>query len=472
MTQDANTAENVGKGRIMELSRTQLQERVAQNWASLIALLSKKVSLKSVSAQGITGDHMKRSAQFVADQLTDAGLPAHVEQATNPDGTPGAFEVVGEKHVRDDAPTVLLYAHHDVQPVPDKLAWNSDPWKLTTIGDRAYGGGSVDDGGGIAIHVGALKALGDDLPVNVKVFIEGEEEMGSESFIPFLQTHRDAFAADVIIVCDSGNWRPTTPSLTTSLRGAAECDVTVQVLDHPVHSGQYGGPILDANTSAALLIASLYDKNGSVAVPGLVSQPVVGGLQQDIDEDQLRADTSVVDGYHFAGEGSLASRLWVKPSLAVIGFDAHPVDGSFNVLAQSARFRLSLRTAPRQNAQEALDILAEFLTSHAPFGAHVSVTKLDAGTGWAMDANSEVTKDAEQALAEGYGTQPINQGQGGSIPFIPELQKLFPQAKVLVTGPEDPISAAHSPNESISLPGLKGGILAEALLLQKLAEKK
>jgi acetylornithine deacetylase/succinyl-diaminopimelate desuccinylase-like protein len=379
--------------------------------------------------------------------------------------------VVGEKHVADDAPTVLLYAHHDVQPVPDASQWKTDPWKLTTVGDRAFGRGSVDDGGGIAIHVGALTALGEDLPVNVKVFIEGEEEMGSESFIPFIQAHQKAFDADVIVVCDSGNWRPTTPSLTTSLRGAAECDVTVRVLGHPVHSGQYGGPILDANTSAALLIASLYNEHGSVDVPGLLSQPVVGGLQQDLDPDQLREDTSVVPGYEFAGEGSLASRLWVKPSLAVIGFDAHPVDGSFNVLADTARFRLSLRTAPSQDAGQALDVLADYLVANAPFGAQVSVEKIDAGTGWAMDPDSDVAADAEKALADGYGTAPINQGQGGSIPFIPELQKIFPKAKVLVTGPEDPVSAAHSPNESISLPGLKGGVLAEALLLQSLANK-
>ncbi len=455
----------------MALSRSELGRRVDALRGQIFDLLARKVALRSVSAEGITGEHMRRSARFVADELAKTGLPARVEQSTNPDGTPGAFEVVGERHVSDDAPTVLLYAHHDVQPVPDASVWKTDPWKLTKIGDRAYGRGSVDDGGGIAIHVGALTALGDDLPVNVKVFIEGEEEMGSESFIPFIRSHKDAFDADVIIVCDSGNWEPTTPSLTTSLRGAAECDVTVRVLAHPVHSGQYGGPILDANTTAALLISSLYDKDGQVAVPGLLSQPVVGGLQEDLDPDRLRKDTSVVEGYRFAGTGSLASRLWVKPSLAVIGFDAHPVDGSFNVLVDTARFRLSLRTAPAQDAGRALDVLAGYLTSHAPFGAQVSVEKIDAGTGWAMDPTSDVTADAEKALEEGYGTAPVNQGQGGSIPFIPELQKIFPAAKVLVTGPEDPVSAAHSPNESISLPGLRGGILAEALLLQSLAQK-
>lgn len=447
-----------------------ISRAVNDQWDAVMDMLARKVALKSVSAHGITAPHMKRSAQFVADQMKQVGVNARVVQAVNPDGTPGAFEVIGEKHVSDSAPTVLLYAHHDVQPVDDPSVWNTDPWKLTVKGDRAYGRGSVDDGGGLAIHRGAIGALGDDLPVNVKIFLEGEEEMGSESFIPFLTAHRSDFQADTIIVCDSGNWKPTVPSLTTSLRGEAECDVTVTVLKHSIHSGQYGGPILDANTLAAMLISSMYDEKGTVAIPGIVSQPVVGGLDQDFDEQQLRHDTSVVDGYQFAGTGSLASRLWVKPSLAVIGFDAHPVDGSFNVLADSARFRLSLRTAPRQDAHEALKALTKFIESHRPFGAHVSVTPLDAGTGWAMDPSSDVTKVAERSLADGYGVQPVNQGQGGSIPFIPELQKLFPQAKVLVTGPEDPISAAHSPNESISLPGLKSAITAEALLLARLGE--
>lgn len=451
------------------LSAEEIRSRVEEQWPQVFDMLARKVALRSVSAEGITGPQMRASADFVAQRMREVGVDAQVVQSTNPDGTPGAFEVVGQRHVSDDAPTVLLYAHHDVQPVPDPSAWNTDPWRLTVRGDRAYGRGSVDDGAGIAIHRGALGALGDDLGVNVKVFIEGEEEMGSESFIPFLTAHRDAFDADVIIVCDSGNWQPMVPSLTTSLRGAAECDVTVRVLGHPVHSGQYGGPILDANTSAALLIASLYDEKGNVRVPGIISQPVVGGLQQDFDDARLRADTSVVDGYRFAGEGSLASRLWVKPSLAVIGFDAHPVEGSFNVLADTARFRLSLRVAPGQDAGEALDALERYLLSHAPFGAQVSVTKLDAGTGWAMDPDTDVARDAEEALREAFGTDPVNQGQGGSIPFIPELQKLYPDTKVLVTGPEDTVSAAHSPNESVCVPALKDDIVAEALMLARFA---
>ena len=416
----------------------ELRARVEADFGRVVDLLGRKVALKSISAEGITAEHMKRSAEFVADELRQVGIDAKVVQSRNPDGTPGAWEVIGSKIVDPQAPTVLLYAHHDVQPVPDPSAWDTDPFVATKV--------------------------------NIKVFVEGEEEMGSPSFIPFIEDHRDEFASDVIVVADSGNWSADIPSLTTSLRGNTCVDVNVKVLHHPVHSGQYGGPILDANTLAAMLIASMYDANGDLAVPGVAAQEPVGGLQRDLDEATVREDAGIVDSYRLAGTGSLASRLWTKPSVTVIGFDAHPVEGSFNVVSPETTFRLSLRTAPSQHPQEAQDALAAFLQAHAPFGAEVKVTKLENGMGWAMDPNAVATKDALAAMEEAFGVAPINKGEGGSIPFIPELQRIFPSAQVLVTGPEDPKANAHSPNESISLPGLKNNILAEALLLAKLGE--
>ena len=430
------------------LTANEIRSRVESDWNRIVKVLSEKVALQSISANGITAEHMRRSAQFVADELRLVGVDAKVVQASNADGTPGAWEVIGSHIVNPDAPTVLLYAHHDVQPVPDP----------------------ADDGGGIAIHSGALKALGNDLKVNIKVFIEGEEEMGSPSFIPFIEAHKDEFAADVIIVADSGNWSADIPSLTTSLRGNTCVDVTVKGLEHPVHSGQYGGPIFDSNTLAALLIASMYDENGDLAVPGVAAEEPIGGLQRDLDETTVREDSGVVSSYEFAGTGSLASRLWTKPSVTVIGFDAHPVEGSFNVISPETRFRLSLRTAPTQRPEEAQEALAAFLESHAPFGAKVTVERGENGMGWAMDPTAIATKDALEAMTEAFGVEPINKGEGGSIPFIPELQRIFPSAQVLVTGPEDPKANAHSPNESISLPGLKNNVITEALLLDKLGK--
>lgn len=454
------------------LNAQAVRSRVDEDFERVVALLTKKVALKSVSAASITGAHMQASAQFVAEELRKVGVDARVVQSRNADGTPGAFEVIGSKMVDPEAPTVLLYAHHDVQPVPDVSAWNTDPFTVTEVGGRLYGRGTCDDGGGIAMHSGALNALGEDLGVNIKVFIEGEEEMGSPSFIPFIEAHQEEFASDVIIVADSGNWSDRIPSLTTSLRGNTTMDVEVKVLGHPVHSGQYGGPILDANTLAAMLIASMYDRNGDVCVPGLLAQEPVGGLQRDLDEQDVRADAAVLESYAFAGTGSLAARLWTKPSISVIGMDVTPVDDSFNVIAHENRFRLSVRTAPGQRPEEAQQALSRFLMEHAPFGAQVCVTPKENGMGWAMDPKAEATNDALDAMRQAYGVDPINKGEGGSIPFIPELQRLFPGAQVLVTGPEDPQSNAHSPNESVSMSGLKNNIVAEALLLDKLGVSK
>lgn len=274
-----------------------IRARVEGDWDRIVDVLNRKIALQSISAKGITAEHMRRSAEFVAEELRKVGVDTKVVQSHNPDGTPGAWEVIGSKIVDEHAPTVLLYAHHDVQPVPDEGAWDTDPFVGTQIGTRLYGRGAADDGGGIAIHSGALKALGDDLKVNVKVFIEGEEEMGSPSFIPFIEEHRDEFRSDVIIVADSGNWSAEIPSLTTSLRGNTDIDVHVKALEHPVHSGQYGGPILDANTLAAMLIASMYDEHGDLAVPGVAAEEPIGGLQRDLDETTVRADAGIVDSY-------------------------------------------------------------------------------------------------------------------------------------------------------------------------------
>lgn len=453
-----------------DLAVEDVRARVQNAWNDVVSVLNKKISLAAVSANGIAGEHMRKSAQYVAGVLREVGIDARVEQSTNPDGTPGAFEVVGSRIVNPSAPTVLLYAHHDVQPVPDPSEWETNPFEGTERDGRLYGRGSADDGGGIAIHYGALRALSDDLRVNIKVFIEGEEEMGSPSFIPFIESHKDEFESDVIIVADSGNWSAEIPSLTTSLRGNTDVDVRVKVLGHQVHSGQFGGPILDAYTLASMLIASLYNEAGDLAVPGIEAQEPVGGLQRDLDEAQVRADASVVDSYKLAGTGSLAARMWTKPSLTVIGMDAHPVEGSFNVIAHETKLRLSLRTAPSQRPEEAQKALCDFLVSHAPFGAEVTAEPIDNGMGWAMDPDAVATKDALASMRDAFGVEPVNKGEGGSIPFIPELQRIFPKVQVLVTGPEDPKSNAHSPNESISLSGLRGNIVTEALLLDRLGE--
>ncbi|MBQ5493051.1 MAG: M20/M25/M40 family metallo-hydrolase [Aeriscardovia sp.] len=446
----------------------EISAKVDAGWDGFVSTLEKKIALKAVSAEGISSPTMKASAEFVAQCLRDAGIDnARVEQAVQEDGEPGAWEVVGQKDVGADK-TVLLYAHHDVQPAGDEASWKTPPFKGVIEGGRLYGRGSSDDGGGIMTHVGALTALKGNLKCNVKVFIEGEEEMGSPSFVPFLNAHPDYFDSDVMFITDSSNWSAKIPSLTASLRGNVTMDVTVKCLGHPVHSGTFGGPILDANTLSSMIVSSFYDREGNVVVPGLIQGEPIGGLKEDLSEADFRKDSSLLPSCRLAGSGSLASRLWTKPAIALTGMDIRPVKEAFNQLASECTFRLSVRTSPLQKAEDAAEALKDFILKNPPFGCQIDIKVLETGTGWAMDPNNPVVAQAEKCFQAVFGCAPENKGEGGSIPMIPILQAKFPKANVLVDGPEDPLTNAHAPNESQDLSELRGDMEAEALLLSTL----
>ncbi len=317
-------------------------------------------------------------------------------------------------------------------------------------------------------HVGALRVLGDELGVGVTVFSEGEEEIGSPTFRTFLETYRDRLAADVIVVADSSNWKVGVPGLTTSLRGLVDCTVELSVLDHAVHSGMFGGPVLDALTLMSRLVATLHDDDGNVAVPGLVA---TDHADVDYPEADFRADAGVLDGVRLAGTGPLAARLWTKPAISVIGLDATSVDHASNTVIPSARAKLSMRIAPGQDPAAAERALHDHLVASAPFGARVTVTPGETGQAFQAPEDSAAMQAARWAFTTAWGTEPVDLGVGGSIPFIADLAEVYPQAAILVTGVEDPDSRAHSENESVHLGELEKVVLAEALLLARLADR-
>lgn len=444
-----------------------LRSRTAREFPRLRTDLEDLVRIPSVSNAEFDQAHVAESADAVAALLRDAGLDdVQVLHVDGPDGRPGAPAVVARRPAPAGAPTVLLYAHHDVQPPGDDDAWSSPPFEPTERGGRLYGRGAADDKAGVIAHLGALRVLGDDLGVGVTVFVEGEEEIGSPTFLPFLTAHRDELAADVIVVADSSNWRIGVPALTTSLRGLVDLEVEVTVLEHAVHSGMYGGPVLDAVTLLARLIATLHDDAGDVAVAGLTSAP---DPTVDYDEAALRADASVVEGARLAGTGPLTARLWTRPALSVIGLDAPSVARASNTLTPTATAKLSLRIPPGQEPAAALAALREHLHAHAPFGARVTVRDGELGRPFQSPQDSEAMRVARWAFAQAWGTDPVDVGVGGSIPFIAELLEVYPDAAILVTGVEDPDSRAHGVDESVHLGELERVVLAEALLLARLA---
>jgi cysteinylglycine-S-conjugate dipeptidase len=439
----------------------ELRAAVDREMPGLRRDLESLVRIPSVSAAAFDQAHVEASAQAVAELLRGAGMQ-DVEILREG----GAPAVVGHLPGPEGSPTVLLYAHHDVQPPGEDDDWTTLPFEPTEREGRLYGRGAADDKAGITAHLAALRAHDGRPPVGVTVFVEGEEESGSPSLGEILRRHRDKLAADVLVLADSNNWKIGIPALTTSLRGNVKVDVEVRTLDHAVHSGMFGGAVLDAVTALTRLLSLLHDENGDVSVPGLTE-----GQAADLDltEGELRADAGVLDGVELVGTGTLTSRLWAKPALTVIGMDVPTTAKSSNTLLPTARARISLRTAPGQDQQEAYQALADHLRASAPWGAQVHVTLTETGAGFQARADGRAYDAARAAFADAWGTQPVDMGVGGSIPFIAEFAEIFPDAAILVTGVEDPDTRAHGANESLHLGEFAKVCLAEAVLLERLA---
>lgn len=437
-----------------------LIHRVREVLPSVRADLEALVRIESVWADPERRAEVQRSAQLTADLLSQAGFP---EVRIVSEG--GAPAVIAHYPPPPGAPTVLLYAHHDVQPEGDLSQWASPPFEPTERDGRLYGRGSADDKAGIATHLAAFRAHDGRPPVGVTVFVEGEEESGSPSLGALLAAHRDALSADVIIIADSDNWSTRIPALTVSLRGLADCVVEVATLDHGLHSGLWGGVVPDALTALVRLLASLHDDQGNVAVDGLhesTAAPV------DYPPDRVRADTGLLDGVSEIGSGSVPQRMWAKPAITVIGIDTTSIAASSNTLIPRARAKISLRVAPGGDAAAHLAALTAHLQNHAPWGAQVTVTPGDVGQPYAIDATGPVYDAARAAFTRAWGVAPIDMGMGGSIPFIAEFAAAYPQATILVTGVEDPATQAHSINESLDLGVLERAATAEAVLLDLL----
>jgi cysteinylglycine-S-conjugate dipeptidase len=443
------------------MTSEELRIAIAQGMPAVLANLDRLIRIPGIAFDGFDHSQVERSAQDVAELLRGAGLPE--VRVVRAGGQPA---VIGRRPAPPGAPTVLLYAHHDVQPVGDLTQWDSDPFEPVERDGRLYGRGAADDKAGIMVHLAALHAFGDALPVGVVVFVEGEEEFGSESLEALLRQYRDDLAADVMVIADSGNWAVGRPALTTTLRGIVNVFVEVRTLHHAVHSGIFGGAVPDALTALCRLLATLHDEAGDVAVAGLVRGQ---GSALEYPVDRFREEVGVPDGVELVGTGSIVDRLWTKPSASVLGIDAPRTSEAPNALVPTAKAKVSLRIAPGDSWKSAYQALTTHLERNAPWGAQVSVTLEQGGEPFQVDATGPAYDAARAAFAEAWdGTAPVDIGVGGSIPFIATFQELFPDAAILVTGVEDPDSRAHGPNESLHLGDFARACLGEALLLARL----
>ena len=439
-----------------------LRTAIDNLFPSLQATLEDLVRIPSISAPDFDAAEVRRSAGAVSALLSDAGF--ETVRLLEVDGAHPA--VFAEIPAPAGAQTVLLYAHHDVQPVGDLADWDRDPFEPVEEDGRLLGRGSSDDKAGIVVHLGAVMAHGGRPPVGVKVIVEGEEEVGSTHLGEFLDQYRELLAADVIVIADSGNWRVGQPALTTSLRGLVDCTVEVRTLKHAIHSGQFGGVIPDALTVLARLLATLHDRDGNVAIPGLVYGE---SDELDLTEDELRSQADTVDGLELIGSGSLTSRMWTQPAVAVLAIDAPSVGNAVNALVPVARAKVSLRIAPGDRPARALSTLVAHLEQNVAWGAEVVVTSGATGDAFALETTGPANDAFRTAFEEAWGRETVNMGVGGSIPFVAAFSEAYPAATILLTGVADPTSRAHGPNESVDLDDVRKGALAEAIALRLLA---
>ena len=439
---------------------------INDSFPQAIGQLGEMVKIPGIAWEAFDANNLERSAELVAEYFTELNFFdwVQIRRAPKPNGEMGSPAVVARRAGKPNRPHVLLYAHHDVQPPGDSALWETDPFTATLKGDRLFGRGVSDDKSGIITHLYAIRALqqlADQVEIGVSIFIEGEEEAGSDSFENFLAENREDLAADLIIVADSANWSTEIPALTTSLRGVVSQVFTVRTLDHAVHSGMFGGPLPDAMTAMVKVLASLTDEAGDVAIEGLRSTKCD---DLPLTQAEFAGLAGLLDGVKPMGTKSLVQQTWGEPAVTIIGIDAPSVALSSNTAQPSISAKVSLRIAPDQDPAEALKLLQQHLLANAPFGAHIELGAVEKGPGYLAKEGWGSTL-AHEAFSAAWPQPSVNIGVGGSIPFISTFATLFPDAEIMVTGVEEPDSRAHSPNESQHLPTLKRAMTAEALLL-------
>ncbi|WP_050436076.1 dipeptidase [Chondromyces crocatus] len=406
-------------------------------------------------------EHMVTWLQQV---FTKAGF-AEVETHVTSDGSK---TVTGIKRGPEGAPTVLLYFHHDVQPVPDESQWDTPPWTLTDGKDkRWYGRGAADCKGNIAVHLTAIRALGDNLPVTLKIVGEGSEEQGTGGLEDFVPENPDLLAADAILVADAGNFQAGIPTLTTSLRGVTNVRVTVDTLEGPMHSGQFGGPAPDALAALISMLATLRDAKGDTTVKGLPSDQTWPG--QQYDADQFRTDARVLPGVDLLGDGTVSDMLWARLAATVIGIDCPSVDDATPAVQAKARALISMRVPPGIDAEVAQRALMDHLTAVAPWKVKLTVEPMIVGQPFVAATKGPAHDAMVASLSAAYEKDVVSLGQGASIPLCNVFQTTFPKAEIMLLGVEEPKALIHAPNESVDPSEIENMSLSLALFLQKFA---
>jgi len=452
-------------------------EHLETGWEEYLEQLSQLVRIPGVSADPPPNAALDKSARAVVEIMRGAGFEG-CEVIAFPGGHPYAY---GEWLHAEGRPTVLLYGHHDVQPPGRPEKWVTPAFEPTMRADgRLYGRGAVDDKAGVMMHVAACAAYlktNKALPLNVKFIVEGEEEAGSTSLGAFLEAYKDKLAADVIVLTDTANLAAGIPSLTVSLRGLAAVQVEVRALDHPVHSGMWGGPVPDPVLALCRAIGELTDERGRLALDVWSN---VRPLSDDdraaldalpFDEAEFRREVELVPGAALIGDSDAPvwARIWRQPSVTIVALEARPISGSTNQIIESARARVSVRVVPDQNPIEVQDALVRHFETRVPWGLEVQIERETTAGWWVTKPEGPAFDAARRALEKGFGRAAVDIGCGGSIPFVEPFARVLGGVPALLMGVEDPPCNAHSENESLNVDDFKRGTRAAVYLYDELA---
>ncbi|HEY0373139.1 MAG TPA: M20/M25/M40 family metallo-hydrolase [Thermoanaerobaculia bacterium] len=432
--------------------------------------LAALVEVPGISAKAFPPEEVRRSAVAVAETLVDDGV--HGVRLLETAGHPCVY---GEVRVSPEAPTVLIYGHHDVQPPGRVERWTSPPFQAVVRDGRMFGRGTADDKGGFLAYVAAARACAgvDALPCNLKFVIEGEEEIGSPHLPALLAGHRALFGCDFIVLCDTPNFAAGVPALTYRLRGNCIVDVEVRCLDRPLHSGQGGGLVPDATMILCSILARLQRDDGTLAIPGLEDSVRTDETQLralralPFDSDRVRRDFGVIDGVRLGSESW--ETVWTRPSLTITAIESVPIAQAANQIAGAARARLSLRTVRDMETEAVGELVVRALRSNVPNGAHVNATVVGGPSWWEADPDHAVFRLARRALSRGFGADAVMIGSGGSIGFVKPFAELSGDVPPLLTGVQDPHSNAHSEDESLDLAGWRKAMVSAVYLFDELA---
>jgi acetylornithine deacetylase/succinyl-diaminopimelate desuccinylase-like protein len=445
---------------------------VDENLGRFRAELDDFLRIPSISAKSEHDTDMKEAGEWLAGRLRDAGLTAEICE------TAGHPIVLGEwRDAGDDAPTVLIYGHYDVQPAEPLEEWASPPFEPTVRDGRIYARGSADDKGQLFMHVKALEAhlqATGSLPINVIVLAEGEEEVGSESLVPFVKENRDRLACDYVVISDSNMFAEGLPSILFSLRGMAYVEIHVKGARSDLHSGQFGGTVRNPGNALAQIIASFHDGNGRVAIDGFYDdvedwdEEIREGIRSlPFDEEEYRRDLEVDALAGEAGWSSL-ERLWIRPTCDVNGLlSGYTGEGAKTVLPNRAMAKVSFRLVPRQTPEKIYDLVRGHVAKVAPEGVTVEVREIHGGRPWLAKVEGKLVDAASLALEEAFGVRPVLQGEGGSIPIVVDFEEQL-DAQALLVGFALPGCNLHAPNEWFPIEAFERGIPALVRLYENL----